>query len=78
MARDDISDDLVYKVTKAILDNNDEFATYHKIAREWTAENSVQNIALPFHEGAIRYYKEKGLWNDELEAEQQELLKQGG
>jgi len=75
VSRGDLSDDLVYKVAKAILDNNEEFVTYHKLAATWTAEASLKNFAIPFHEGAIRYYKEKGLWTDELEAQQKSLLK---
>jgi len=75
VARGDLSDDLVYKVAKAILDNNEEFQTYHKIAATWTAEASLKNFAIPFHDGAIRYYKEKGLWTDAHEARQKSLLK---
>jgi TRAP transporter TAXI family solute receptor len=30
--------------------------------------------SVPFHDGAISYFKEKGVWTPELEAEQQQLL----
>jgi hypothetical protein len=75
VARGDLSDDLVYNVAKAILDNNEEFVSYHKMAATWTAEVSLKDAAIPFHEGAIRYYKEKGLWTDELEAQQKSLMR---
>lgn len=78
VAQGGLSDDLVYKVAKAILDNNEEFKTYHAAAATWTAEASLKNAAIPFHDGAIRYYKEKGLWTDELQAHQESLLKQAG
>ena len=75
VVRGNLSDDLVYKVAKAILDNNEEFQTYHKDAATWTAERSLKNFAIPFHDGAIRYYKEKGLWTAEHEALQKSLMK---
>jgi hypothetical protein len=67
--------DTVYKVTRAILDNNADFVTYHKAAATWTADFAVQDFAVPFHEGAIRYYMEKGLWGVEQQARQAALLK---
>jgi len=30
--------------------------------------------SVPYHKGTVRYYKEKGLWTDEVEKRQQELL----
>lgn len=73
LTRSDVSDETVYKVTKAILENNKEFTTYHKAARLWTAKRALDNVALPFHPGSIRYFKEKGLWSAALEANQKKL-----
>lgn len=33
-------------------------------------------VVVPFHEGAVRFYKEAGLWTSKLEAKQKELLSQ--
>lgn len=73
LTRSGVSEETVYKVTKAILENNKEFTTYHKSARFWTAKRTLKNVALPFHPGAIRYFKEKGLWTAELQATQKKL-----
>jgi TRAP transporter TAXI family solute receptor len=73
LTRSDVSEETVYRVAKAIFENNDEFMTYHKVARDWTAKRALQNVALPFHAGAIRYFKEKGLWTAELAANQKVL-----
>lgn len=70
-----LSDDLAYKVTKAVLGNHDEFVKYHASARPWTVENTLSDPKIPFHPGAIRYFKEIGAWTAETEATQQRLLK---
>lgn len=75
MTRPGVSSTNVYKVTKAILENTKEFATYHRAAAQWNIKRALKNVALPFHPGAIRYFKEKGLWTAKLAANQEKLLK---
>ncbi len=74
MTRPGVSNKIVYRVTKALLENTKEFATYHRAARLWTLKRAMQNVALPFHPGAVQYYKEKGVWTEALEANQKKLL----
>jgi TRAP transporter TAXI family solute receptor len=69
-----VSDDVVYKTTKAILGNNAEFKKYLKAARYWTAKRSMDEPKIPFHPGAIRYYKEAGVWNADMDKLQARLL----
>ncbi len=76
LTRSGVSEDTVYKVAKAIMDNTKEFSTYHKAAAQWTSKRTLKNVALPFHPGSIRYFKEKGLWTPELEANQTQLFGQ--
>jgi hypothetical protein len=68
------SADTVYKVTKAIVENTALMKTYHRELANWTAKNSLNNFQLPFHAGAIKYYKEKGMWTPAMEAQQKKLL----
>ena len=72
--RPDLSDDTVYKIAKAILENTDEFAKYHAAGRQWTVKQSLSHPTIPYHDGAIRYYKEKGVWTAEMQALQDKLL----
>ena len=74
MTRPDVSDETVYKVTKALLENTKEFTTYHRLARLWTLKRTMRQVALPFHPGAIKYFKEKGVWTSAHEANQKKLL----
>ena len=69
-----VSDELVYKVSKAIFENTKELTTYQKQLAQWTVENSLKNVALPFHNGTIRYFKEKKVWTDAMDAKQKKML----
>ncbi|PWU71089.1 C4-dicarboxylate ABC transporter substrate-binding protein [Ochrobactrum sp. POC9] len=57
----DLSDSLIYEITKAIYEHHDELVASHGSARESLAENMVQNRFLPVHPGAARYYAEAGI-----------------
>lgn len=74
MTRPGVSNETVYKVTKALLENTKEFSTYHRAARLWTLKRAMDNVALPFHPGAVKYFKEKGVWTAEHDANQKKLL----
>ena len=74
MTRPGVSDETVYRTVKALLENTKEFATYHRAAALWTLKRSMRNVALPFHTGAIKYFKEKGVWTDAHEANQRKLI----
>ena len=55
------SPDLVYQVVKAVFDNFDEFKKLHPALANLTPENMVKDgNSAPLHEGALRYYREKG------------------
>jgi TRAP transporter TAXI family solute receptor len=51
----------VYQVTKALFDNFDEFKKLHPALANLNPQNMVKDgLSAPLHEGAARYYKEKG------------------
>jgi TRAP transporter TAXI family solute receptor len=53
--------DVVYAFTKAVFDNFDEFKKLHPALANLKPEDMLKNgITAPLHEGAVRYYKEKG------------------
>ncbi len=55
----DLSEDDVYSMTAAIFDNIDSIS--HAKAAELSLENATQGMAAPFHAGAAKYFKEKGI-----------------
>jgi hypothetical protein len=53
--------DVVYVVVKTVFENLDEFKKLHPALANLKAEDMVKNgLSAPLHEGAARYYKEKG------------------
>ena len=53
--------DTVYQVTKAVFDNFDEFKRLHPALANLNPQNMIKDgLSAPLHEGAVRYYKEKG------------------
>lgn len=72
--RADVPDDVIYAVTKAFFENLKQFHPVHSSAKEYTIEGSLADPTIPFHPGAIKYYKEIGVWTPELETKQKELL----
>ncbi len=53
--------DTVYEMTKALFSNLPELATAHAKGKEVSAENAVKGVSVPFHPGAVKYFKEVGL-----------------
>jgi len=56
----DLSEDVVYKMTKAMAENVDAMAAVVKPIAGLTAKDMAVDIGVPFHKGAAKYYKEKG------------------
>ena len=53
--------DTVYAVVKGVFDNFDEFKRLHPALAILSPEHMIKDgLSAPLHEGAIRYYKEKG------------------
>jgi TRAP transporter TAXI family solute receptor len=53
--------DVVYVVVKTVFDNLDEFKKLHPALANLKPEEMIKNgLSAPLHEGAVRYYKEKG------------------
>lgn len=57
----DASEDDVYKLTAAIFDNVDAITKENAKGAELTLENATEGLTVPFHAGAAKYFKEKGI-----------------
>jgi len=51
----------VYQMVKAVFDNFDRFKRLHPaFANLEEAKMITNNLSAPLHDGAVRYYKERG------------------
>jgi TRAP transporter TAXI family solute receptor len=56
-----VSADAVYVITKAVFENFDEFKKLHPAFAHLDPAHMIKDgLSAPLHEGAVRYYKEKG------------------
>ncbi len=58
IARCDLPQDTVYKITKALAENVDNLGAVVKAVQGLTAKDMATNIGVPYHPGAMKYYKE--------------------
>lgn len=62
----DVDEETVYQVVKAIHENKEGLVAAHPSFNAMNPDNiAVQQADVPFHPGAIRYYKEVGIWKGE-------------
>lgn len=57
----DVSDDVVYAITKEVFENFEEFKKLHPAYSTLTKESMLQGMSAPIHPGAMKYYKEAGM-----------------
>ncbi len=61
IAHEDMDEELVYNIVRAMYENVDELIAIHPAANDTTPEFSVDSTPIPFHPGALRYLEELGL-----------------
>ncbi len=59
--REDVPEEVIYQMIKAVFENFEEFKKLHSAYKYLTKENMLEGLSAPLHLGAIRYYKEVGL-----------------
>ena len=58
-----LDEQTVYDMTKALFSNLTELGNGHAKGKEVSAKTAITGVSVPFHPGAIKYYKEIGLMN---------------
>ncbi len=67
-------DDLVYNMTKAMVDLFPQYDGKAPGIGGWSVDKQNMEWVVPYHEGSIRFYKERGLWNDAAQAHNDNLI----
>ena len=57
-----VGEETVYQFTKILYENRAEVVKRHPAGRAINPKNIVKDTGTPFHPGAIRYFKEIGIW----------------
>jgi TRAP transporter TAXI family solute receptor len=60
-AHERMDESLAYQITKLLLERTPELVAVHQAAKEITPKSAVVGSPIPFHPGALRYYKEKNI-----------------
>lgn len=55
---------LAGQIIEALFLNYDEFAAVHPMAALLSLDTVAQGSPIPFHDGAVNYYREHGVWNE--------------
>jgi uncharacterized protein len=61
VGRADLPDDLVYQLVKVVFENQPRLVKASSTAHETIPQNAEKDTFLPFHPGAVRYYRESGI-----------------
>ncbi len=71
-----LPEEVVHAVLRVLWDNNDELTKVTPRMRSWIRDRMASKEAsIPYHAGAIKFFREKGIWSKELEAHQRQLEK---
>jgi len=68
-------DRVISAVLKGIWDNIDKLPPLHPSFKDWTRQRAVDlDVTMPYHPGAVQYFKERGVWPASMEEAQRKLL----
>ena len=59
--RNDVSDEDVYQLTKAIYENLTFLQSIHKATKAMALEKAIAGLPVPLHPGAAKFYREMGI-----------------
>lgn len=74
VAMDDQDEDLVYNMTKAMVELFDQYDGKAPGIGGWALKHQNFEWVVPYHEGAVRYLKEVGAWTDAAQKHNDQLL----
>jgi TRAP transporter TAXI family solute receptor len=75
VAYPDLDDGIAYWISKAFAESYDDYKDAHSAMPGYKMETMLALPGVfPWHNGSVKYFKERGVWTDRLEKDQQALL----
>jgi TRAP transporter TAXI family solute receptor len=69
-----VSDRTVATLLKAWWDNHTELQSIHPQFKKWTKDvQAITNFTVPYHSGAVKFYREVGVWTAKHDARTKEI-----
>ena len=56
-----VPDDFVYKILDLMEKNKDDLVSVQPVLREWTPAFGYKQYGVPYHPGALKFFKERNL-----------------
>lgn len=63
VVHEEMDETLAYNITRVLFENDGELAAVHPMAAILTVDDATVGSPIPFHDGAIRYYREHDAWS---------------
>jgi uncharacterized protein len=57
-----LGETIAYEITRALFDHQPEIAAVHPEGNNLRLESATHGSPVPFHPGAVRFYRERGAW----------------
>jgi TRAP transporter TAXI family solute receptor len=76
VCREDLHEQAAYLIVKTIMENARELDKVGPVFKEWGVKQYALPLqpVVPVHSGAMKYFKEAGMWTPVHEAQQQQVL----
>jgi TRAP transporter TAXI family solute receptor len=65
VAHEGMDDQLAHGIVDALFASHDQLAAVHPMAKVLSLETAVTGSPIPFHDGAVSYYRDRGVWDRE-------------
>ncbi|SLN76371.1 TAXI family TRAP transporter solute-binding subunit [Oceanibacterium hippocampi] len=74
MTYPDRDNELVYSVTRTLNEEFDVYSQAEPAAKGWAMDKQSFQWVVPYHDGAIAYFKEIGVWTDAMQMHNDKLV----
>jgi TRAP transporter TAXI family solute receptor len=73
-----MDDQAVYELMKLMHTLHPKYVDGHNSGPGWAMDRQVFDWIVPYHDGAVKYLKEIGVWNDKFQKNNEDLIKRQG